>query len=138
MPRARTKARKRALDILFESEARGDDPRQVLVQRRETDDAPPVSDYAAMLVEGVVAHRDRIDQLLAEHAEGWTVARMPAVDRNLLRIGTYELLWCDDVPPAVAISEAVSLAKALSTDESPTFVNGLLARILEVKPKLAL
>jgi hypothetical protein len=91
MPRARTKARKRALDILFESEARGVDPRGVLVQRRETDDAPPVSDYAAMLVEGVVAHRDRIDQLLAEHAEGWTVARMPAVDRNLLRIAVFEL-----------------------------------------------
>ena len=84
MPRARTKARKRALDILFEAEARGDDPLAVLRQRRESDDAPPVSDYAAMLVEGVVAHQDRIDQLLAEHAEGWTVARMPAVDRNLL------------------------------------------------------
>jgi transcription antitermination protein NusB len=137
MVRARTKARKRALDILFESEARGDDPVEVLAQRRATDDAPPVSEYAAMLVEGVVAHRERIDQLLAEHAEGWTVARMPAVDRNLLRIGLFELLWADDVPDAVAISEAVELAGQLSTDESPGFVNGLLARILELKPSLS-
>ena len=126
MPRARTKARKRALDILFESEARGDDPRQVLVQRRETDDAPPVSDYAAMLVEGVVAPRDRIDQLLAEHAEGWTVARMPAVDRNLLRIAVFELLWVDEIDDPVAITEAVELARALSTDDSPRFLNGVL------------
>ena len=83
----------------------------MLAQRRETDDAPPVSDYAAMLVEGVVAHRDRIDQLLAEHAEGWTVARMPAVDRNLLRIGVFELLWVDEIDDPVAITEAVELAR---------------------------
>ena len=134
MPRARTKARKRALDILFESEARGDDPVQVLLQRRMTDDAPPVSDYAAMLVEGVVAHRDRIDQLLAEHAEGWTVARMPDVDRAILRLGVYELLWRDEVPDAVAIDEAVELAKTLSTDESPRFVNGVLARVVRDRP----
>ena len=126
MPRARTKARKRALDILFESEARGDDPRAVLLQRRVTDDAPPVSDYAALLEEGVVAHRDRIDQLLAEHAEGWSVERMPAVDRNLLRIGVFELLWCDDIDDPVAITEAVGLAQELSTDESPRFLNGVL------------
>ena len=130
MIRARTRARKRALDILFESEARGDDPIAVLTQRRETDDAPPVSDYAAMLVEGVTTHRERIDQLLAEHAEGWTVARMPAVDRTLLRIGVFELLWVDDVPDAVVIDEAVELAKSLSTDDSPRFVNGVLARVL--------
>ena len=136
MPRARTKARKRALDILFESEARGDDPRQVLVQRRETDDAPPVSDYAAMLVEGVVAHRDRIDQLLAEHAEGWTVARMPAVDRNLLRIGVFEMLWVDEIDDPVAITEAVELARSLSTDDSPRFLNGVLGRIADIAEHL--
>jgi len=76
--------------------------------------------------------------LLSTYSMGWTLDRMPAVDRNLLRIGTYELLWSDDVPPAVAISEAVELAKSLSTEESASFVNGLLARILEIKPKLAL
>ncbi|SHJ93220.1 NusB antitermination factor [Pseudonocardia thermophila] len=134
--RARTKARKRALDILFESEARGEDPLEVLAHRRTTDDAPPVSDYAATLVEGVVAHRERIDQLLAEHAEGWTVARMPAVDRTLLRIGVYELLWEDDVDDPVAITEAVELARTLSTDDSPRFLNGVLGRIADIAPQL--
>ena len=137
MPRARTKARKRALDILFESEARGDDPRQVLLQRRVTDDAPPVSDYAAMLVEGVVAHRAEIDAVLSEHAQGWELDRMPAVDRNVLRIGAYELLHRDDVPGPVAVSEAVLLVGELSTDESPGFVNGLLGKLLELRPRLA-
>jgi transcription antitermination protein NusB len=130
--RARTKARKRALDILFESEARGDDPLEVLAHRRDTDDAPPVSDYAALLVEGVVAHRERIDQLLAEHAEGWTVARMPAVDRTLLRIGVFELLWVDEIDDPVAITEAVELARTLSTDDSPRFLNGVLGRISDL------
>ena len=134
--RARTKARKRALDILFESEARGDDPLTVLTQRRETDDAPPVSDYAALLVEGVVAHRERIDQLLAEHAEGWTLQRMPPVDRAVLRMGLYELLWASDVPDPVVIDEAVELAKDLSTDDSPRFVNGVLGRIAGIADQL--
>jgi N utilization substance protein B len=134
--RARTKARKRALDILFESEARGDDPLAVLAQRKATDDAPPVSDYAAVLVEGVVAHRERIDQLLSEHAEGWTVARMPAVDRTLLRIGVYELLWADDIDDPVAITEAVELARTLSTDDSPRFLNGVLGRIADIAEHL--
>ncbi|MDN5857195.1 MAG: transcription antitermination factor NusB [Pseudonocardia sp.] len=134
--RARTKARKRALDILFESEARGVSALDVLAQRRSTDDAPPVSDYAAMLVEGVVANRTRIDQLLAEHAEGWTVARMPAVDRALLRIGVYELLWADDIDDPVAITEAVELARTLSTDDSPRFLNGVLGRIADIAEHL--
>jgi N utilization substance protein B len=136
MVRARTKARKRALDILFESEARGDDPLAVLVQRQETDDAPPVSEYAAMLVTGVVEHRERIDQLLTEHAEGWTVKRMPAVDRALLRIGVFELLWVDEIDDPVAITEAVELAKTLSTDDSPRFLNGVLGRIADIAPQL--
>jgi N utilization substance protein B len=132
LQRARTRARKRALDILFESEARGEDPLAVLAQRRATEDAPPVSDYAAMLVEGVVAHRDRIDQLLAEHSEGWTVPRMPAVDRTLLRIGVFELLWVDEIDDPVAITEAVELARTLSTEDSPRFLNGVLGRIADI------
>jgi N utilization substance protein B len=134
--RARTKARKRALDILFESEARGEDPRAVLTQRRETDDAPPVSDYSALLVRGVVENRERIDQLLAEHAEGWTVARMPAVDRTLLRLGVYELLWVEEIDDPVAITEAVELARTLSTDDSPRFLNGVLGRIADIAEHL--
>ncbi len=136
LQRARTRARKRALDILFESEARDEDPLEVLVQRRETDDAPPVSDYAAMLVRGVVEHRERIDQLLSEHAEGWSVARMPAVDRTLLRIGVFELLWVDEIDDPVAITEAVELARTLSTDDSPRFLNGVLGRIADIGEQL--
>jgi transcription antitermination protein NusB len=134
--RARTKARKRALDILFESEARAEDPIDVLRRRRETDDAPPVTDYAALLVEGVTTHRERIDQLITEHAEGWTVDRMPAVDRTLLRIGIYELLWVDEVDDPVAITEAVELARTLSTDDSPRYVNGVLGQISDIAEHL--
>jgi N utilization substance protein B len=133
---ARSKARKRALDILFEAEIRGE-PVLGLLDQRIAEASPPVSEYAADLVRGVQAHRDRIDELLAEHAEGWSLDRMPVVDRNVLRIGLYELLWADDVPDAVAINEAVILARDLSTDASPAFVNGLLGRLLELKPTLA-
>ena len=134
---ARSKARKRALDILFEAEIRGE-PVLALLDERTAAASPPVSPYAAELVRGVQVHRDQIDELLSSHAEGWTLERMPAVDRNILRIGTFELLWQDDVPDAVAISEAVALARDLSTDGSPSFVNGLLARLLELKPTLTL
>ena len=137
---ARSKARKRALDLLFEAEVRGE-PVVALMEERSSlgaDGGPPVPEYATELVRGVQAHRDRIDELLSSYAEGWTLDRMPAVDRNVLRIGAYELLWADDVPDKVAISEAVELAKELSTDASPSFVNGLLARLLALKPGLSL
>ena len=135
MPPARSKARKRALDILFEAELRGS-PVLELLAERITLGSPPVPPYAADLVRGVAVHAARIDELISEYAEGWTLDRMPAVDRNVLRIGVYELLWADDVPDGVAISEAVLLARDLSTDASPAFVNGLLARIAELKPSL--
>ena len=134
---ARSKARKRALDILFEAEIRGE-PLLELLALRVGEASPPVSAYAAELVRGVSEHKEPIDQLLAAHAQGWTLDRMPAVDRNILRIGAYELLWEDGVPDGVAISEAVQLAGDLSTDASSAFVNGLLARILELKPTLTL
>ncbi|MET0915907.1 MAG: transcription antitermination factor NusB [Jiangellaceae bacterium] len=133
---ARTKARKRALDVLFESELQGLAPGGTL-SARVASASPPMSGYAISLVEGVVAHRERIDELLSTYAVGWTLDRMPVVDRNLLRIGTYEILYRDDIPDVVAISEAVSLARELSTDESPGFVNGLLGRIVELKPTLS-
>ena len=135
MPPARSKARKRALDILFEAEQRGA-PVLDLLAERVTLGSPPVPAYAAELVRGVTAHSARIDELISRYAEGWTLDRMPAVDRNVLRIGVYELLGADDVPDAVAINEAVLLAQDLSTDASPAFVNGLLARIAELKPSL--
>jgi N utilization substance protein B len=132
---ARSKARKRALDILFESEQRGIDAVELLGQRL-TAAAPPVNEHTVSLVQGVAEHRARIDEILTTYAEGWSLERMPAVDRNLLRIGSFELLWAQDVPDAVAINEAVTLAHELSTDESPRFVNGLLGRILSLKASL--
>jgi transcription antitermination protein NusB len=130
---ARSKARKRALDVLFEAEVRGV-PVIGMLEERSAEAAPPVPAYAADLVRGVQAHRGEIDELLSTHSADWALERMPAVDRNILRIGAYELLWSPDVPAAVAISEAVVLATDLSTDASPGFVNGLLARLLELRP----
>ena len=134
---ARTKARKRALDVLFEADQRGIDPVSLLADRIvEPGTETSLPQYSVDLVEGVIAEQDRIDELLATHAHGWTIDRMPAVDRALLRIGTWEILFNDDVPDAVAVDEAVELARSLSTDDSPQFVNGLLGRIVDLKPTL--
>lgn len=116
--------------MLYESELRGLDAVATLGERLAQSD-PPIGEYAVTLVEGVVAHRAAIDEVLvACAAEGWPLERMPAVDRNLLRIGVFELLYGGgEVPPGVAISEAVELATSLSTDESPKFVNGVLAKV---------
>lgn len=131
---SRSKARKRALDILFESEARGEDPIEVLRRRVAGSDAPPVSDFAITLVEGVATHRAEIDDVVGSYARGWTLARMPAVDRMILRIGVFELRYVDDVPDPVAIDEAIDLARELSTDDSPRFVNGVLAGVSSGRP----
>ncbi|GAB3597252.1 transcription antitermination factor NusB [Angustibacter peucedani] len=133
---ARTKARKRAVDVLFEADQRRRDAVTVLSDRVAQAD-PPVNEYTVTLVEGVVAERPRLDELISTYSQGWTIERMPAVDRALLRLGAWEILFNDDVPDAVAVSEAVELATSLSTDDSPAFVNGLLSRILELKPTLA-
>jgi N utilization substance protein B len=136
---ARTKARRLALDMLYAAEMRDVSPLDLLGQRQR-DPRDEISEYehAVRLIEGVDKQRERIDELLSTYAVDWTLDRMPAVDRNLLRIGAYELLWVDDVPDGVAISEAVALATELSTDESPRFVNGLLSRLQELKPSLSL
>ena len=125
---ARTKYRKRALDILFESELQGLPVGGTLADRLEVND-PPVHPYTVQLVEGVAAHAERIDELIAAHAKGWTLDRMPTVDRNLLRIAIYEITEVEDVPAGVAIAEAVELAKELSTDDSAGFINGVLSAI---------
>jgi transcription antitermination protein NusB len=134
---ARSKARKRALDILFEAELRGLPTLELLSERQSLGEVP-VQPYAADLVRAVVTHSERIDELISWNLVDWTLERMPAVDRNVLRIGVYELLWADNVPDGVAISEAVALAQDLSTDNSPSFVNGVLARIKAEKPTLSL
>jgi N utilization substance protein B len=126
---ARSKARKRALDILFASELRSEDPVVALERAIEAGEGP-TNDYTTTLVRGVVEHRERIDEVLTTYSKGWTLSRMPAVDRNVLRIGVYELLWGDDdVPDTVAVSEALHLVQDLSTDDSPAFVNGLLGSV---------
>ena len=125
---ARTKYRKRALDILFESELQGLPVGGTLADRLEVND-PPVHPYTVQLVEGVAAHAERIDALIAANAKGWTLDRMPTVDRNLLRIATYEIPEVEDVPAAVAIAEAVELAQDLSTEDSAGFINGVLSAI---------
>ena len=134
---ARSKARKRAVDVLFEADQRRVEPVTLLAQRiAEPGTEAALPQYAVEIVEGVVARLARIDEVLASHSHGWTIERMPAVDRAVLRVGTWEVLFNDDVPDAVAVDEAVDLVRALSTDESPTFVNGLLGRIVELKPML--
>ena len=130
---ARRKARKRALDVLYEADLRDLPPGEVLTSylARIEKPRPAHMDYAVTLIEGVAENLDRIDELIASYAEGWTIDRMPVVDRNLARIAVYELLYLPDIDDPVAISEAVELAKQMSTDDSPRFLNGILGRIAE-------
>ncbi|MGP3536711.1 transcription antitermination factor NusB [Microbacterium sp. RD1] len=130
---ARTKARKRALDILFSADVRGEDLSAALAaeaQRAASEPARAASWlYAREIVDGVIDHREMLDEQITTFSKDWTLARMPAVDRALLRIGAWEILYNDDVPTAVAIDEAVELAKEFSTDDSGAFVHGVLGRI---------
>ena len=132
---ARSKARKRALDVVFESEVRGLTPDGTLAQHLDVPDRP-LNDYTVELVRGVAAHRPEIDVLISTYAEGWTLERMPSVDRNVLRIAVFEIVYVDDVPDAVAVSEALGLVRNLSTDESPGFVNGVLGSIVRNKDSI--
>ena len=132
---ARSKPRKRALDILFASELRSEDP-VVALEAAIAAGEGPTNPYTETLVRGVSEHRPRIDELLARYAQGWTLDRMPAVDRTALRIGAYELLYVDDVPNPVAVSEAVALVRDLSTDDSPAYVNGVLGSMLRDRDSL--
>ncbi|WP_341394977.1 transcription antitermination factor NusB [Arthrobacter sp. G119Y2] len=132
---ARTKARTRALEVLFEAEQRTASVFDMIKARREQTDQT-INPYTLELVEGVVSMQETIDEFLGTYSQGWPLERMPSVDRIILRIGAWELLYNDDVPDKVAISEAVELAKTLSTDESPSFVNGLLSRLHQLKPSL--
>lgn len=138
---ARSKARKRALDVLYEADMKNIPARDVLAQvteRRQSDEGVRPHDYTVDLVEGVEQHRDRIDEILQTHSHGWVISRMPVIDRNILRMAAFELLWGRQAPDAVVIDEAVGLSKELSTDESPGFVNGVLARLVQVRPVLEL
>jgi N utilization substance protein B len=132
----RRAARVRAVELLYEAQQRGVEPTELLAGRVGSTDVDVVPEYTISLVEGVAAHRAQIDELLAEHARGWSTERMPAVDLAVLRVGVFELLWAADVPDPVAIDEAVGIAKELSTDDSPRFVNGVLGRMGTIADRL--
>ena len=124
----RSKSRKAALDLLYEADIRGRVAVDLL-SSRISDDEVYIREYTAQLLEGVASARKKIDELITLHAQGWDMDRMPAVDRNILRIAIYELLWSTEIPDKVAISEALELAKTLSTDDSVSYINGVLATI---------
>lgn len=134
---ARSKARKRAVDVLFEADQREIPALELLAARlAEPGTEAALPQYSVDLVEGVVGHAEQIDEYIATYSHGWAIERMPAVDRAVLRLGVWELMFNDDVPDAVAVDEAVELARSLSTDDSPGFVNGILGRLLDLKPTL--
>jgi N utilization substance protein B len=138
---ARSKARKHSLDLLYEADIRGSEPVKLLSLRDiELDgpDARPVRDYTKVLVIGVSEHRRKIDELITTYAKGWDMDRLPAVDRNILRLAIYEILWEDGLDDAIAIDEALSLAKELSTDDSAGYIHGVLGRITSIKTTLSL
>ena len=139
-PQGRHQARKRAVDLLFEAEARGLTAAEaadgrIALSETNPDVAQPNS-YTVTVARGVSEHAPHIDELISSHLQGWTLERLPAVDRAILRVAVWELLHADDVPPAVAVDEAVELAKELSTDESPGFVNGVLGQVMLVTPQI--
>ncbi|CAM4007098.1 transcription antitermination factor NusB [Smaragdicoccus niigatensis] len=136
----RHKARNRAVDLLFEAEARGMSAGELLADRLgmvgKTDSVNPINPYTVKLVDGVMAERQQIDGTIRDYLEEWTLDRLPAVDRAILRVAVWELFFALDVPPVVVVDEAVELAKKLSTDDSPGFVNGILGRIVQVAPQV--
>lgn len=138
---ARSKARKQALDLLYESDIRGTDALQTLELRDVPDDGPdarPIREYTRDLISGVVENRRKIDELIMTYAQGWDMDRLPAVDRNILRIGIYEILWSTAVPTSVSIDEALNLAKELSSDESSKYIHGVLGRIASLKDSISI
>jgi N utilization substance protein B len=138
---ARSKARKQALDLLYETDIRGTNLVETLVSRdipAEGPDARPIREYTKELVNGVSDNRRKIDELITTYAQGWDMDRLPAVDRNILRLGIYEILWSTDVPMSVAIDEALILAKQLSSDDSSKYIHGVLGRIASIKDTISI
>jgi N utilization substance protein B len=137
---ARSKARKQALDILYESDIRSSDALAILESRDVTEEGPdarPIRDFTRELITGVSANKRKIDELIATYAQGWDMDRLAAVDRNILRLGIFEIIWSDELADGIAIDEAITLAKNLSTDDSATFIHGLLGKIASIKDSVA-
>ena len=138
---ARSKARKQALDLLYETDIRGTSLVETLVARdipAKGPDARPIREYTRELVNGVSDNRRKIDELITTYAQGWDMDRLPAVDRNILRLGIYESLWSSSVPTSVAIDEALDLAKELSSDDSAKYIHGVLGRIASIKDTISI
>ena len=138
---ARSKARKQALDLLYEADIRGTSAAVLLEQRDTTEDGPdarPIRDFTKELIAGVTENKRKIDELITTYAQGWDMDRLPAVDRNILRLGIYEIVWNADLDDGIAIDEALILAKELSTDESAGYIHGVLGRISSIKESIAI
>jgi len=138
---ARSKARKQSLDLLYESDIRGTSALETLNLRdviEEGPDARPIREYTKFLISGIDTNRRKIDELISTYAKGWDMDRLPAVDRNILRLGIYEILWCQEVPEGVAIAEAIELAKTLSTEDSAAYIHGVLGRIASLKSSFSI
>ena len=137
---ARSKARKQALDILYEADIRSSDALAILESRdvvEEGPDARPIREYTRELISGVTSNKRKVDELIATYAQGWDMDRLAAVDRNILRLGIFEIIWSDDLADGIAIDEAITLAKDLSTEDSATFIHGLLGKISSIKESVA-
>ena len=138
---ARSKARKQTLDLLYEADIRGASAADLLLQRdviEEGPDARPIREFTKTLIAGVTENKRKIDELIATYAQGWDMDRLPAVDRNILRLGIYEIVWSSDLDDGIAIDQALTLAKELSTDESAGYIHGVLGRISSIKESIAI
>ena len=138
---ARSKARKQALDLLYEADIRATSAADLLALREITEDGPdarPIRDFTKELIAGVTENKRKIDELITTYAQGWDMDRLPAVDRNILRLGIYEIVWNADLDDGIAIDEALTLAKELSTDESAGYIHGVLGRISSIKESIAI
>ena len=138
---ARSKARKQSLDLLYEADIRKVDLLQLMIERDLLDEGPdarPIREFTRELISGVSEHKRKIDELITTYAQGWDMDRLPAVDRNILRLAIFEIVWAIELPDAVAIDEALTLAKELSTEESVGYIHGVLGRIASIKESIAL
>ena len=138
---ARSKARKQTLDLLYEADIRGTSAADLLALRDVEDEGPdarPIRDFTKILIAGVTENRRKIDELITTYAQGWDMDRLPAVDRNILRLGIYEIVWSQDLDDGIAIDEALNLAKEISTDESAGYIHGVLGRIASIKGSIAI
>jgi len=138
---ARSKARKQTLDLLYEADIRGASAADLLVLRDIEDEGPdarPIREFTKVLIAGVTENRRKIDELITTYAQGWDMDRLPAVDRNILRLGIYEIVWSQDLDDGIAIDEALNLAKEISTDESAGYIHGVLGRIASIKDSIAI